>query len=431
MLNFINFVKILFKRYFIDSIFLNIHQIAGIFVTLITLPIILANLPMEDYGKLQFIFALQLWLVTLTAGYATMGAKRGIAKGLDGTFLFAFFSRLKFLLIIGLIGFIASFFIYSTGLVTLSLLLVIMSSFLVLGYLPQVSYPEFFVAKKQFKNFAVWRTIASTLVPLASAVTAFLTHNILIYAIIQFGLTALISLVAFFYVIVKNNLISTYKKGEIDKTCFFYGMKLIPASLVFQTSNKMTNFIIGPFFGFTNLAVFSIASKLQEQFSGFSKTLYNLFYSDFARDERDRLIKKIKSKLKQGMIISIFITLGFVLAGYLYIYLFLPQSYQPTKIYFLILSLGLPAIILQIILHTVLSANLRYKELTVLLILPNLIKIFLIILLGLLFKVIGICFGVVFGAWISFGFYYFLVMKKDLALKLINKSPLLKKLSNF
>ncbi len=413
MTNFINSTYGLIKRYFISSFFLIFPQVISIFVTLITLPVVLANIPVKDYGIFQFVLALQLWIVTLTAGHTTSGAKRGIAKGLDGTFLFAFFSRLKFLAVVGLVSFVASFFIYNIGLTTLSLLLIVVGAFLILGYLPQVSYPEFFIAKKQFKNFTIWMTVTFVFVPIASAVSAFLTRNILIFAIVQFGSITLISWLGFLYVVCKNNLFSAYKKNEIDKECVPYGIKLIPASLILQTSNKITNFIIGPVFGFADLAIFSVAYKLEERFRGFIKASHNLIYSDFAKNEQEELIRKLKANLKKGLVVSIILTLGCIFGGYLYIDLFLPGSYQTTKFYFLILSLGLPGIFLQIIMHTILAVNLRHKELTVLIILPSLIKIALIILLGVLFGIVGICWSIVLAAWISFGFYYSLALKEN------------------
>lgn len=427
----INLVKNLIRKYFVGGFLLFFPQATAIFISLITLPIILANLEIKDYGMLQFILALQLWLVTLTARYITLGARRGISRGLDGTFFFAFFSRLKFLILLTLLVFLGAFFVYYAGFITLSLLLVIISAFLVLGYLPQVSYLDFFIAKKQFKNYAIWQTIASVLVPIVSALAAFLTHNILIFAIIQFGSAVLISLTGFCYVIVKNNLYSAYKKEEIDRACFSYGLKLMPASLISETSNKITSFMIGPFFGFANLAVFSIALKLEEKFRSPIKSLHNLLYSDFTRIKQKDLILKIKPRLRQGLFISFAFALICVFFGYLYIDLFLPESYQTAKLYILILGLGLPAVVLQMIIHTILAANLRYKELTALIILPNFLKILLIIILGFLFKVIGICFAVALGNWISFGSYYLLTMKKNMTLKLINRIPLLKKLSNF
>ncbi|MDA2921962.1 oligosaccharide flippase family protein [Patescibacteria group bacterium AH-259-L07] len=429
MKNILHFISSLTKRYFIDYFFLAFPQFIGILAALIALPIILANLPIKDYGGFQFVLALQFWIVTLTAGHITLGAKRGIAKGLEGTFLFAFFFRLKFIVVVGLISFIASFFIYKSGLIILSQLIFVISIFLLVGYLPRISYPEFFIAKKQFKNFAIWQTATSLLIPTLSAIVALLTHNILLFAIVHFGLISLIGWLGFLYVIWKNNLFSAYKENKIDKECVPYGIKLIPSSLILETANRMTNFVIGPFFGFANLAVFSVAYKLEETFRGFMRASYNLFYSDFARKEQDKLIKQVKSKLKQGLIASIILSLGFVSLAYIYIALFLPVLYQTTKIYFLILSFGLPAIILHVIMHTILAVNFRYKELTTLIILQNLIKIVLIILLGLLFGIIGICWAIALGTWINFGLYYLLTIKRDVAIGIINKYPWLIKLA--
>jgi len=427
MRDILNFVKFLIKRYFIDSFYLNLPQLIGIFTALITLPIILANLPIKDYGIFQFVLGLQLWLVALTGGHITLGAKRGISKGLEGTFLFAFFYRLKFLVIIGTILFISSFFIYNAGLITLSLLLVLVSIFLILGYLPQVSYLEFFIAKKQFKNFATWQIVTLVLTTGSVTAAAFFTHNILMFAIVQFGLTTLIGWLGFLYVIKKNNLILAYKKGEIDKECVPYGIKLIPAALILETSNRITNFIIGPFFGFSNLAVFSVAYKIEEKLRNFMKSFHNLLYSDFAKDEQRELIKKTRERLKKVLIVSVILTLGFLFLTYMYVDLFLPESYQMTKLYFLILSLALPGVFSQIIMHTILAAHLRYKELTVLGIVPNLLKIVLILIFGYFWKIIGICFALAISGWISFGFYYFLTLKREVVIKFINDYPKLKR----
>ena len=431
MKDFIKFIKSLIKRYSVGGFFLTSPQVASVFVGLVTLPIVLANLTVKDYGEFQFIQALQLWMITLTASYITLGARRGIIKGLKGTFLFAFFSRLKLFAILMLLVLLGASFIYYIGFITSSILLIVMGAYLIIGYLPQISYLQFFIAKKQFKNYALWQIVTSVLASITSAYAAFTTHDILIFAYVLFGLTSLMGLAGFFYVIFKNNLYSPYKRGEIDRTCFSYGIKLIPASLISGTSNKITSFIIGPFFGFANLAVFSIALRLEERFRGPTKSLQNLLYSDFVGIEQKELVSKIKMKLMQGLLLSTVFTLICVFLGYLYIDLFLPEAYQGAKLYFLILALGLPAVILQIIMHTILEANLRHRELTALIILPSILKILIIVLLGFLLGIIGICFGVVLGYWISLAFYYFLTIKRDLALKLIVKIPLLKKLANF
>lgn len=408
----IRFVKNLVKRYFSGGFWLFFPQGVALLITLITLPIILENLNPGDYGQLQFVFAIQVWLTSFSISYAVTGAKRGISRGLNGTFLFAFFSQFKFLLVIGLAGFAAALFIFHLGFATIAFLLAIVSGFLIVGYTAQTSYPEFFIAKKQFKNYALWQSGAFIIISFGSAISAVLSGNIFIFSFVQLGLTAVISLAAVAYIIIKNKIVASYKKGEIDKTCFSYGVKLIPAGFINTSSNKLSSFIIGPFFGFANLAVFSVSSKINEKFGTLTKLLHNLFYADFAGWNQAGLIQRIKLRSKQLFIVSFSAALAAALLGYVYISLFLPSSYGPAKIYFLILALGLPAVILQIIPDTILSANLRHKELNFLIILTNLIRIGLIIILGLFLKIIGICLALALSAWISFAFYYYLTVKK-------------------
>ncbi len=427
MKKFKNFIKILIHTYLIDSFYLTFPPVVGILISLATLPIILANLPVNDYGTFQFVLALQIWLITISGKNITAGAKRGIARGLNGTFLLAFFSRLKLLVAIGLISCGISFFIYNFGLTTLALLLLIVSIFLILGYPFQISYITFFVAKKQFKIMVIWQVITLSIVPIVSALTAFFTHNIIKFAIIQLGVTALIGWLGWGWVVKKNKLIFAYKKREIDKECVSYGLKLVPADLITVTAAKISHFIIGPFLGFENLALFSVANNLRNKFAGFMKQARPLLYSDFAKNDKDKLINTLKSKIKYIVIVSFIISLACITAGYLYIKLFLPTSYQTAIIYFFILSLGLPVIIFQIIMHTILETNFRYKELMALAILPNLIKIVLILGLGVAFKIIGICWGIVIGGWLNFILYYVLTLRREKVVKFLNNHPLVRK----
>ena len=76
----------------------------GLLVGLTVLPEVLRSLPQEDYGRLQFAIAVQLWVITVSGKNILEGAKRGIAKGLDGTLLFALKRRVIFLLRVGVLG---------------------------------------------------------------------------------------------------------------------------------------------------------------------------------------------------------------------------------------------------------------------------------------------------------------------------------------
>jgi len=82
-----------------------------------------------------------------------------------------------------------------------------------------------------------------------------------------------------------------------------------------------------------------------------------------------------------------------------------------------------------VIFHTVSELHLLYKELTVIGSIPNLLKIVLILIFGYFWQIIGICIALAISGWISFGFYYFLTIKKELVIKFVNKHPFLQQVS--
>lgn len=407
----INFIKNLFKRYFIGSFFLTLPQIVSIAITLVTFPIVLSHLRPEDYGLFQFVLAIQVWLNALTAEYSTTGSQRGLARGFNGTFVFSLIYRLRFIIPLGVATLFSSGILYYFDQAKLSIILFLMGLYFIIGYLPQVSYNSVFIAKKQFKYFSFFKSLDSVIIPIASAIAAYTTSSVLVYALVHFGSTTLVGWAGLIFAVKKNNLWKAYKEKNIDQSVKKYGLRLIPSALVVQASNKVTDFIIGPFFGFANLALYSVANSLETRARSLIKVVHLLIYPDFAKREWHDLKKRIKTKLISGFIISWIFVIGFSIIGYLYIYLFLPDFYLISGIYLIILLLGFPAKILQAILQTAFDSALRHKEMSYLLIPPYLIKILIIIVLGFSFGIYGMIWGLSLFAWLYFFFTYILFIK--------------------
>ena len=420
----------IFQKYSADSFFLNAPLITNALIALAIFPIILANLSIADYGKFQFVLALQIWLSALTANNITVASKRGIAKGLNGTFLYAFLARLKLLVPAGIFVIGVAFYIKVLGYYTFSILLAIIGLYLVFSYLFQISFYEFLIAKKRFKEWFFWQILISFISMIGSALAAFFTKNIIYFALVQLGSISILSLIAWLWIVTKERLIESYKKGQIDKECFPYGLKLIPVDLITITAGRISHFIIGPFFGFGNLAVFSVAYRLRDKCAGILKSVRPLLYADFATLEREELIKIVNRHLFKIGALGILLTVGFIGLGWFYIRFFLPEAYGRTTFYFTILAFGLPPGILAMLLHTILESHLRYKELTVIGIITNLLRILLVVVLGYLWQIIGVCIALAISGWISFGFYYYLTLKKDFTKRKIGDFPLLEKLLN-
>jgi len=419
----------LLQKYFTSGFFLNAPVVIMTIITLITLPIILANIAISHYGKWQFVIALQVWLAVFTAANITLSSKKGIAQNLDGTFLYAFLTRLRLIVPVGIIVIGVAFYLRVLGQHIFSALLIILGLYLILGYLFQISFCEFLIAKKKFKEWSFWQILTSSVAIIGSTIVALTTKNIVYFALFQLGSISVFSWIAWSRVVKKGNLIESYKNREIDKECVPFGLKLIPVGIVTITANKISHFIIGPFLGFANLAVFSLADNLWNRSAGTIKSTRPLLYADFAKIGRETLIQTLNRRLMKVGLIGIPLTLTLVLAGWSYIRFFLPQEFQQAIVYFAILALGLPAQTLAIILHTALEAHFRYKELTVIGIIPNLLRITLILIFGYLWQIIGICIAMAISGWISLCFYYLLTLKSELAGRIMSNLPLLKKLS--
>ena len=423
-------IKKLFQKYFLGTFFLNAPLVINAVVALVTLPIILTNLPIDDYGKWQFVVALQFWILSISGGHITLASKKGIAQGLDGTFFYAFLVRLKLLIPLSIIILVIAFYLKSLEYYIFSVLLVIIGFYLMFGYLSQDSLYEFLVAKKKFKERCFWQILIPLISMVGSALVAYLTKNIIYFAISQLGSSTILSWIAILSLLKRERIMESYRKGEIDKGCVPYGLKLIPANLVYVTANHLSHFIIGPFLGFENLAIFSVANKLKERFASVTKNFYPLIYADFAKREKDELIKLIKFHLIKLGFFGIILVSVFVFTGWFYIKFFLPKGYQQATIYLAILALGLIPGVLTMTLHTILESHFCYKELTVINIIPSLLRVILILIFAYFWRIIGVCFALAMANWISFGFYYLLTIEEKYVTKFIEGHYFIRNLSS-
>jgi O-antigen/teichoic acid export membrane protein len=422
--------KKILRNYFTDGFFLNAPLGINAAISLLTLPVTLANLPVDAYGKWQFVLALQVWISAFTAGNITTSSKRGIASGLKGTFFYAFFARLKLLIAAGIITLAVAVYLAVSREGVFPLLFTVTGVYLVTGYLFYSSFSEYLVAIKDFRTLSAWRILITAVSMTGSALTAYLTHNVFFYALFQLGSISILSLSAWVSTVRKERLIESYKEDAIDKECVRYGFRMIPVDLSAVTSGRISHFLIGTFWGFSDLALFSVANKLRDKSVSVIKTIRPLLYADFATLKKDDLTKIIKRLLTRTFIFGIMLTCIFLAVGWFYITYFLPERFHDTLTYYSILVLGLPAAVLATILHTILESHLRYKELTAVGIISDLSRIILVIFFGYIWKVTGVCMALAASVVISFGLYYALTFRREMVLQIINRFSFLKMLMN-
>jgi O-antigen/teichoic acid export membrane protein len=380
---------------------------------LVALPVVLQYLPAREVGLLQLVLTVQSWSLLFTAAHITLGSKRGIAQGYLGTFLFAFFQRLKFLVPLAGLAFVVSVVLAARGDTILASLVVIMIVYVILGYLPQSTCSEYFVATKRFGVFAGMNAALVTLPSIGAAVAAKLTGDIIVVAAVQQGLLVIISTVTFLTLVVRDRLLGSYRNGLIDRDCLRYGIRMMPVELTVGTSSHISNILVGSLVGVVHLAVFSTASRLDRLVRGALGTIHNLVYADFAVAERGSLSKEIRRYMWTLIIAGAVISVCVASSVHYYIVTFLPPEYHAASLYLGIMTIAYPAILFQTLIQTMLEAKLRHGELTIVLVTSHVAKIILIVVLGFLFHMRGVAVAMALSSWITASLFYGLLRWGD------------------
>jgi len=365
--------------------------------------------------------SVQAWLQILSAPNIAVASKNGIAKGLNGTLIYSFLFRFRLLLPISLlVGIVALYFMY-IGNKIFSILIVIVGIYIIVGYLFQSSFQEFLIAKKRFKEWSLWETLLSSISLIIATAVAYVTKNILYYAVSQMGIVIVISLTRWIHLIIKEDIVGSYKRSEIDKECIHYGLKLLPFDILSVTAIRISHIFIASFMGFGELAVFSVANTLQSKSASLFKAINPLLYADFANKDFHQIKIASKQHFMKLTCISTLLTILIVIGGIIYIRVWLPPSFQKSMIYFLILCLNFPTSIIGMILATMLQSHLIYKEQIAIGIAYNIIRIILIIIFGYFANTIGICIAITLSYYIQYIFYHVLIFHKNMIKNISNK----------
>jgi len=414
-------IKKITKQYLSRGLWISGPQFLSVAVQLVTLPIVLRAIPADMYGGFQFAFAVFVWITLFSVNHITLGASRGVAMDKLGTFLYAFFYRLRIVVPLGLVTVLVAYF-YDPSRGAFQQLLMIVGAYIALGYLPQMSFVQFFVARQQFKNYFTWQAILLVLAPICATIAAVVSGDVRIYALAQFGTVTVVSIVGMAWILMRNKVVQSYLKGEIDRSVVRYGFSLVPAGIIQGTSNQLVSFVIGPFLGFVNLAIYSVASRVEAAVRNFFSSVYQMTYADFARKDLNELkffLRERQARLFGG---AVLVSVLVAIPGFLYIQYVMPELYGSAAKLYLILVVGFPAVLWQMILNTVLASHLRHRALLFSGIFPSIIKIALVVALGFSFGIMGVAVAVALSAWISCGFYQIAVFYNDF-FRSLKKSP--------
>jgi len=397
---FLTLTQKLFKRYGRSGSLLLLLQLITVAIQLFALPFLTRLLPAAEFGIFQFSQALITWLSIFTVGNTTLGAKKGLVEGNDGTMWHVFLYRMKFIAVLTLACFIASAVLFIIGKPLLPAVCIIVGLFLFLGYLPQVSFPQMFLAKSHFGWFVFWQGLGLFLSQGAAVGVAALTQDVIWVLAAQYCVFALVCIIGFWHALKKYDVLSAYKKGLVDPSALPYGKKLISVEILQGTAGTLHNFIIGPLFGFASLAVFSIAARMDSLFRAIVASGYYVLYRDFAQKDIKELRYHFKHKFFFILFSSGILSVVLFALSYFYIEKFLPREYQGAILYVAVLVSALPALVIQSIIQSAFESKLRAEQFRFAIFSSQVIRI-AFLLLGGTMGVMGITLSLTVSAWLG------------------------------
>lgn len=421
MSGFLAFTTKMLKRYGRGGMLLLLLQAVTVAIQIVVMPFLARLLTPSEFGIFQFSQNLITWFSIFSVGNSTLAAKKGMVENKNGTMLYAFLYRLKFMAVLCALSFAAAGVFFLFGKPILPELSMIVGLFLLFGYLAQVSFPQLFIAKENFGLFVFWQSVAIFVSQACTLAVAYTTKNVTLVIFAQYASMALICGLAFAWGLKKYHCIAAYKKGEIDRSCIDYGKKLIPVEILQGTAGSIHNFIIGPLFGFASLAVFSIATRIDVLFRSVVSSGYYLLYADFAKIEISEIRHHLKQKLFFIFFSSSLVSLGLFFVSWVYIVNFLPAAYTPAIVYIGILVCALPAVVLQGIMQSAMEAKLKAEDLRFATFLSQILRIVFLVVGGF-FGIVGITISLTVSAWVgvlcfAFVFYEFKFLEKNVLKK--------------
>ncbi len=421
MSGFLAFTTKMLKRYGRGGMLLLLLQAVTVAIQIVVMPFLARLLTPSEFGIFQFSQNLITWLSIFSVGNSTLSAKKGMVENKNGTILYAFLYRFKFMVVLCFLCFVAAGGFFLLGKPILPALSIIVGLFLLFGYLAQVSFPQLFIAKENFGLFVFWQSVAIFVSQACTLAIAYLTKDVTLVIFAQYASMALICCLAFAWGLKKYHCVAAYKKGEIDRSCVDYGKKLIPVEILQGTAGSIHNFIVGPLFGFASLAVFSIAIRIDVLFRSIISSGYYLLYADFAKIEISEIRRHLKQKLFFVLFSSSLISLLLFFVSSVYIVHFLPASYGEAIVYIGILVCALPAVVLQGIMQSAMEAKLKAEDLRFATFLSQILRIVFLVVGGF-FGIVGITISLTFSAWVgvfcfAFVFYEFKFLEKNVLKK--------------
>ena len=342
--------------------FLLSRHLAAALVALAAVPIVVAHVDAADYGRFITSMAVMAWLVTLTAPSIAHGVAAAAARGQDGTLVLATRYRERLALLAAALAVAIASYVAHAGDRTLALLILVAGAYVLLGAAP-LTFRQYLVGKRAFRELAVWDVALGVLPSVAMAVAALLTGRILAASVTTMGVQILVTVAGYLWVVRAWRIRERPTGGDGNRQILRYGLRMIPLSSLSAFAGESTTVVVAYMLGYEALAVFAVADRLCSRIARTAGDVArDVLRPEFASRDATHVGAGLRRSL--GVIVIGLLALGAASAvgGALYLAISMPASYRSAVWLYVVMALGLPARVFQSILLLLPSVNFRAAE---------------------------------------------------------------------
>ncbi len=408
-------LRTLFSRHGQGVLFLLPRHVVASLITLAAMPIVVSSVSLDDYGKFVTAMAVFALALQLTAPATMNAVAAAAARGKDGTLVSVVRDRLKLAVGAAAIMVGVAYHVSRSGDPLLPSLILAGAGYLLCGA-PFLTFRAFLVGKRAFRELAPWDVALGTLPSIAMAVVAVVTRSIVAVAVATFVVQAVVSAAGYVWVSRRWRVGDSYRAGEVDRSVRAYGFRLMPLSMVSSFGTEGMTFVTAYVLGFEQLAVFAVAYRLYARLVRVAADIgRDALRAEFASRDENHAVAGVRRHLGSATVGLAVSWVGCLLAGSLYLAVTMPEAYQGAIWMYAILSLAVPARILQSILALIPSVNLRVAGEAIPSVVADVTMVLGTAVLGYWLGSLGVSVAVVIGGWagVAAAFYWSGVRRRE------------------
>ena len=370
--------------YFKNIGYLFIDKGIRIFCAL-SLSVIFARfLSKEIYGQYSFILAILGFVSVFTLTGINTAVTQAVANGYDRVLITGIKNKFKWSILGSIIVFAIGAYYFSVGSYLMGKAFIIASLFFPFFYNFRI-FSDFLLGKKDFSKMLKYHAFINIISLIVMALTVYFVRD-LIYILVAFLLINSLLWAYFFKLSLKR-----MENQNDNPESILFGKKLSFINMISTTVGQLDKIIIGSFLGFSDLAIYAIASVIPNTISSTGSSVAITAFPKLSTKNKESAYSSVKKKLFYLMIMAIIITTVIVLLAPFIIPFFYSEKYSESIFYAQLLSLGLVFTIpTQMISKALFPSQKEIKKITRLKVSSSVVEVILLFSFGLTMGLFGI-----------------------------------------